>query len=105
MLDFERRVVASLISSADPARRAAVEEFVDGSLRAMPEHLRAGVVAESIVLGAYARVRAGGRAPGAVETAAVVRRFDGSRLAPVRQYVRLLRSLVLFAEHELATAA
>src|SRR5688572_17870106 len=97
MLDFERRVVASLISSGDPALRADVEAFVDGSLGAMPEHLRAGVAVESIVLGAYARIRS-------LDTARLIEAFDRSPLAPVRQYVRLLRSLVLFAEQELAPA-
>ena len=97
MLGFERRVVATLMTTPDPERREAVTAFVDGTLRSMPEHLRAGVAAESVLLGAWDRLRRrdGGAA---VDLAAL----DGSRIDVVRQYVRLLRGLVLFAESELA---
>ena len=40
MLWFEREVVGALIESPDQPLRSAVESFVDGSLRDMPEHLR-----------------------------------------------------------------
>jgi hypothetical protein len=95
MLGFERRMVAALTTTSDPALRAGVEGWVDDTLRDMPEHLRFGVLAESIVLGLWARLRA------AVDDAALLRSFEGSPLWPVRQYVRLLRSLVLYAENEL----
>ena len=97
MLGFERRVVAGLVTATDPERRAAIESFVDRTLRSMPEHLRAGVAAESILLGAWDGLRRRGR-PEPVDLAAL----DGSRIDVVRQYVRLLRGLVLFAECELA---
>jgi hypothetical protein len=97
VLGFEQRVVAGLVTTTDPERRAAVEAFVDGTLRSMPEHLRAGMAAESLLLGAWDRVRGRGRS-GPVDLAAL----DGSRIDVVRQYVRLLRGLVLFAECELA---
>ena len=98
MLGFERRMVAALTTTADPVVRAGVEGWVDDTLRDMPEHLRLGVVAESIGLGAWARLRS--LSDGA-DDAALLRSFEASPLWPVRQYVRLLRSLVLYAENEL----
>jgi hypothetical protein len=105
MLRFEREVVRSLVTSPDDQVRSAVEDYVDGSLRAMPEYLRAGVVAESVVLGAWAGVLGRRRED---EPESLVRLLDGweeGRIGLVRQYVRLLRSLVLFAECELAPVA
>jgi hypothetical protein len=96
VLGFEKKVVATLVTTKDPERRAEVEAFVDGTLRSMPEHLRAGIAAESVLLGTWDRARRRGRG-GAVDLAAL----DGSRIDVVRQYVRLLRGLVLFAESEL----
>lgn len=95
MLWFERHVVASLTETSDPKQRAAIESFVDGSLRAMPEHLRAGVVAESIALGAWARLRG-------ADPETLIGALQRSPIGLLRQYERLLGSLVLFAEHELA---
>ena len=104
MLAFEREVVAFLVTSTDPEIRSAVLTYVDRSLRSMPEHLRAGVAAESLVLGAWVRLR---RKVGATgdDLEPQLEAWQDSRLDPVRQYVRLLHSLVLFAEHELAPAA
>ena len=95
MLWFERHVVASLTETSDPDRRAAIACFVDGTLSAMPEHLRAGVAVESLALGAWARLRR-------VRPGAVVVGLRRSPVGPLRQYERLLGSLVLFAENELA---
>ncbi len=99
MLGFERDLVATLTSAADADVRRHVEAWVDGSLRTMPEFLRIGVVVETVAFGAFARVRNRGRrgAP-----AAVVDSLAGSPIPLVRQYVRLFRSLVLFAEEEMA---
>jgi hypothetical protein len=94
MLWFEREVVSTLTAGIDEPLRSDVETYVDDALRAMPEHLRAGMAAESVALGLWARLR--GRR-GGVDLEAL----ESSPLDPVRQYVRLLRSLVLFAEHEL----
>ena len=103
MLRFEREVVGGLISSSDPSVRSAVESFVDGSLRDMPEHLRLGVVGESVLLGTYvAALRASGRLA-ADDLDALVRHLDVWETSPVgvlRQYVRMMKSLVVFAEHE-----
>jgi hypothetical protein len=103
VLWFERQVVRTLVSPAlDEMTRVAVESYVDETLRSMPEHLRIGVAAESLLFGAVPRAQH------------VLRRLDGARLRervvrwksspidPVRQYVRLLQSLVLFAENELS---
>jgi hypothetical protein len=103
MLGFEREVVASLVTSTDPEIRAAVLTYVDRSLRSMPEHLRAGVAAESLVLGTWVRLRRKLGVTGE-DLRPQLGTWQDSRLDPIRQYVRLLHSLVLFAEHELAPA-
>jgi hypothetical protein len=106
MLWFEREVVATLVSpNVDHQQRSAVESYVDDSLRAMPEHLRAGVAAESLAFGAWPRVQ---QLIGRLDRAALHSKIEGwkaSRFDLVRQYVRLLQSLVLFAEHELTAGA
>jgi hypothetical protein len=106
MLWFERHVVASLMSpELDPELRPRVEAYVDETLRDMPEFLRLGVAAESIVFGAWSRVEdAFGRLDDR-KIAARVERFRTSRIDVIRQYVRLLQSLVLFAENEFVDEA
>jgi hypothetical protein len=102
MLWFERRVVTTLTRDLDERHRPQVFDYVDTALRSMPEYLRAGVAAESVALGAFPRLRA---ACGRLEDRDVTRwlaRLDASPVDPVRQYVRLLSSLVLFAREELA---
>ena len=101
MLGFERDVVATLMSTRDPDLRARVEAWVEGSLRTMPEFLRLGVVVETIAFSTYARLRNGGRRGASADLVDALAR---SPIPLVRQYVRLLRSLVLFAEQELGTA-
>ena len=103
MLGFEREVVASLVTSTDPEVQSAVLTYVARSLRSMPEHLRAGVAAESVVLSAWVTLRRRVGATGDLRPQ--LEAWQDSRLDPVRQYVRLLHSLVLFAEHELAAKA
>jgi hypothetical protein len=103
VLWFERQVVGALMSPViDDRARAAVEAYVNEALRSMPEHLRAGVFAESLLFGARPRLE---RALGRLDDTALRARIDRwktSRIDVVRQYVRLLQSLVLFAENELA---
>lgn len=94
MLWFERQVVDGLVTTSDTRRRRDIEGFVDGALRAMPEHLRFSIGSASLALSGWARALR--PAP-----AALVRSLDASPIAPIRQYVRLFRSLVLFAENEL----
>jgi hypothetical protein len=98
MLGFERRFVDALATTPDPAIRQRVEAWVDGSLRTMPQHLRVGVVGETILLATWSTVARR-------DAAAVVVALDRSPVVLLRQYVRLFRSLVLFAEQELAPAA
>ena len=97
MLGFERRIVAALTTASDPDLRAGVASWVDDTLRDMPEHLRLGVLVESIALGAWAKLRD-------ADDVALIESFERSPLWPVRQYVRLLKGLVIFAEHELTPA-
>ena len=103
MLWFERQVVGTLMSPAlDAHTRSTVEAYVSSTLHSMPEHLRAGVAAESIVLGGWSWIenRIGRLDDAHIRTR--VARWKASKIDPVRQYVRLLESLVLFAENELA---
>jgi hypothetical protein len=105
MLWFEREVVGALIRSEDPAVRSSVEAFVDGSLRDKPEHLRLGLVGESIVLGGYAgALRALGRLDGDHALLELLGSWETGTIGVVRQYVRAMKSLVIFAENELASA-
>ena len=97
MLGFEQQFVDALAQSDDPAISTRVRTWVDGSLRTMPQHLRLGLFCESVVLAGWTAVRGGDvrELPGALER---------SPLMPFRQYVRLFRSLVMFAEQELIPA-
>jgi hypothetical protein len=102
VLWFERQVVAALVSpTSDDCRRSAINAYVDGALASMPEYLRVGVAGESVLFGIWHHLRGvTGRRDGEV----LKRRITGweaSRVDPVRQYARLLQSLVLFAENEL----
>jgi hypothetical protein len=103
VLWFERQVVRTLMSpTLDVGARSAIESYVAATLHSMPEHLRAGVAAESIVLGARSWLEARAGHIDERRVRARVARWKNSELDPVRQYVRLLGSLVLFAENELA---
>lgn len=99
MLWLERQVVATLTADVDPGRRAAIASYVDGVLRAMPEHLRLGVAGESVVLGTGAWIadRLGSRGSFGDRIDA----WEHSRIGVIRQYVRLFSSLVIFANEEL----
>ena len=97
MLDFERELVAALSSSSEPRLRDGIASFVEGSLDDMPEFLRLGVLVESVAFAAFAKVRRG-------SIAGLVEALESSPISLVRQYVRLFRSLVLFAEQELSAA-
>src|SRR5918999_1760051 len=91
MLSFERQVVDALLAS--------VADHVDGVLRDMPEHVRAGIAGQSVLLGAWWAARS--RLPASeLGGPALIETLEASPVGLVRQYIRLLRSLVLFAEHE-----
>jgi hypothetical protein len=103
MLWLERRVVTAIAGDDDRRTGGAISEFVDSSLAAMPQHLRFGVVVESVGLGAWVRIR-----HGLDPDAATVRRsltgWEHHPVGAVRQYPKLLSSLVVFAQQELAEA-
>ncbi len=103
MLWLERRVVDTLVQARTGDRRAEITTYVDEALKVMPEPIRAGVAAESLLLGAWPALR---HLFGRLEEAQLheqVTRWENSRIGLLRQYVRALHSLVLFAEYELAT--
>lgn len=95
MLSLERRVVADLTQSTDPALRQAVERWVDGTLAEMSEVLRLGVMAESLAFSAWVRLAR----PSDLQ--ALLSWLDRSPVSLLRSYPRLFRSLVLFGELEL----
>ena len=102
MLWFEREVVQALGSAPDQETRSAVEAFVDGSLQAMPEPARLGVLAETLLFGTYARLLTlTGRLTGPDDLRALLDGWEESRIGIVRLYVHMFRSLVLFGENEL----
>ncbi len=103
MLWLERRVVDALVQASDQDRRAAITTYVEETLRDMPETIRAGVAAESLLLGAWPALRNAVGRLDAEQLTAQVDRWEHSRIGLLRQYVRALHSLVLFAEHEMAT--
>jgi hypothetical protein len=99
MLSFRRRVVAALLTRVEPERRTAAQAYVDGALAVMPEHLKLGVAADSVLLSVWAHAVH----PFDLTDEALLDLVDGwerSRIAPVRQYARLLGSLVIFAQNE-----
>ena len=83
MLWLEREVVATLVSpTLDDQKRAEIETYVDDSLRSMPEHLRVGMAAESILFGAWPRSRALGRYDrGSMNASSAGRRAASTRSA------------------------
>ena len=99
MLPYERRVVDALLSSDDPGRRQVVADHTSAALAAMPEVIRAGIAGETVLLGSWSAARRRGRPLDPVDELAWL---ESHPLGLVRQWVRALRSLVLFAEQELA---
>ena len=99
MLSFERRVVTSLVEDAEPEARAAIVDYVDGALGALPDFIRLGVVAESVAFGGWAAARrvVTRRRESGDE---LLDRLERNPIGLVRQYPRLLRSLTMFAEQE-----
>jgi len=95
MLPLERRVVADLVQSTDPQLRREVERWVDGTLEEMPEVLRLGVAAESVLFTAWAAMAR------PTDLHGLLAWLDRSPVSLLRSYPRLFRSLVLFGELEL----
>lgn len=102
MFSYERRIVSSLLVTDDPTLRREVEDFVDGALSDMAELLRVGIVVITVALTVHAGARA---LVGAPRTGpAEVAWLKAHPIGLVRQWVRALQSLVLFAENEKAEA-
>lgn len=99
MLWLERRVVTALAGPDDDRTGGAISEFVDTSFAAMPQHLRLGVVGESIMLGTYVRLRHGFD-PNRAAILASIDQWEHNPIGVIRQYARLLSSLVIFAQQE-----
>lgn len=98
MLRIERDVVHALLDTPDTEHRARVEAWVEGCLSDMPELLRAGVQAESLLLAAWQRLRS-------TDIGALLDVMERSPIGLVQSYPRLFRSLVLFGDLELAVPA
>ena len=102
-----RRVVSETLLSeaqADEAVTSRVVAFADSRVRELPTHIRLGVEAVELMLGPTAYIYAG-RPFAAMDVtgrAALIAKWERSPLTPMRQYVRMMRSFVLFAAHELA---
>lgn len=86
----------SVLGTDDAAHRARVEAWVEGSLADMPELLRAGVMAESVLVAAWRRLRPSRGLDDVLDA------MERSPIGLLQQYPRLFRSLVLFGDLELA---
>ena len=105
MLRFEREAVAALTTSTDARLRRAVEAYVDRRLRSMPDFLRIGVAIQTMALEGWSRVGHRVRRDDGSGLRTQLDRWEaGSPIGVVRSWVRLLRSLVTYAENELPEA-
>lgn len=103
MLAIERLAARALLTDDRSAVRERAEAFVESSLAAMPAHLRAGVLAESALVMLLLRARCTiRRSRPEQEVAHLLSWMAESPISLLRQYPRLLRSLVVFAECEAA---
>jgi hypothetical protein len=98
VLRVERDAVRALLGTDDVDHRARVEAWVEGSLSDMPELLRAGVLAESLLVAAWRRAQP------SRDLRAILETMERSPIGLLQQYPRLFRSLVLFGDLELAAA-
>lgn len=89
----------ALTASDDADHRARVEAWVEGSLDDMPELLRLGVLAESVLLTGWRRLRP------STSVADLLAAMERAPVGLLQQYPRLFRSLVLFGDLELAPSA
>ena len=100
------RVVSALTRDIDEQFRPQVIEYVEAALRSMPEHLAGGSWPNRCCSASIA-ARARRRRPVRRRRAPAVARTRSSRapIDPLRQYPRLLSSLVLLAQEELVPEA
>lgn len=100
MPSFRSRVIDALLAPLEPTQRARAEDFVQSSLADLPQHLRIGVTLDSVLLEVLARFGNGGKIPDAAALRGLVGSWEANPLTPIRQYARMLSSLVLFADQE-----
>jgi len=100
MASFRSRIIEALLAPLDPTQRGAAEAFVAGSLADLPQHLKIGIALDSVLLEALTRVTHGGRIPDEATLRKLIATWESNPLTPIRQYARLLSSLVLFADEE-----
>jgi hypothetical protein len=98
VLRIERDVVHALLDTPDTEHQARVEGWVEGCLDDMPELLRTGVQAESLLVAAWHRLRG-------TDLGTLLDAMERNPIGLVQQYPRLFRSLVLFGDLELAAPA
>ncbi len=100
MPGFTDRIVDALLAPLDPVQRGPAEAFVHGSLDDLPQHLGIGIALDSVLLEAWTRLTHRGRIPDDATLRALIARWESNPLTPIRQYARMLSSLVLFADQE-----
>lgn len=93
-----------MIEPIDLTRKAAVENFVAGSIADLPQHLRLGIIADSILLESITRFTHRGKIPDSESLRALMESWESNPFTPIRQYARLFTSLTLFADQELRGA-
>jgi hypothetical protein len=97
-----RTIVEMDVGDLPPAVARDVELWVEDQMFAMPFHLKLGVAVVAGLVTLHSIVRTG-RPPWRLRPAArrqLLVAWEASPIAPVAQYVRLERSLVLYATHE-----
>jgi hypothetical protein len=97
-----RSVLEADLPPLSPPVARDVEVWVGNQLEAMPAHVRFGlaVVAVFVTLDAIVRTGRPQWRIGAQQRHLLLTRWAASPLVPVAQYIRLHRSLVLYAAHE-----
>lgn len=100
MPSFKNQVIDVLLEPLDPTQRGAAEAFIAQSLADLPQHLKIGIALDSVLLEGLTRATHGGRIPEAATLRALIAKWESNPLTPIRQYARLLSSLVLFADQE-----
>jgi len=105
LVTFRRAVATTLTRSLvtdDPAVEMAVQDFVVTQMNGLPDHVKMGVRATEAVLAAtcLARNRQSFGQLDNSRRAALVRTWETSAVPLPSQYVRLVRSLVLFSAYE-----
>ncbi len=100
MSRFLGRVTHALLDPVSPAQRGDVEAFVQASLADLPQHLQIGIALDSILLEGITRLTHEGAIPDDATLRSLVERWETNPLTPIRQWARLVSSLVLFADQE-----